>query len=232
MNIKQNINYFKKSESTKLIGIGLVILGFVLFYFGWGWISYILMSLSIPVGVVLFIIGSSGRSDESVIETCIQNGTEGLELELEKDTKYKKRILKHISPETVEGYEYNEGVMLKKSKSGSLQSSEYTKAIIYILSDAIYVNARTVSVVSEQVKNTTVEIPYGMITKFAVEQEEKSLTFMKKTFEVQPFRLVIEYGDGLSLSLPINNSINSDCFVEKINKLIEEYKRSENSELI
>ena len=86
MNIKHNVNYFKKSDSTKFIGIALIILGFLLFYFGWGWI---LMTLSVPVGVVLFIIGSSGRSDESVIETCIQEATEGLEVELANETKYK-----------------------------------------------------------------------------------------------------------------------------------------------
>lgn len=227
MNIKHNVNYFKKSDSTKIVGIALVILGFVLFYFGWGWISYVLMTLSVPVGVVLFIIGSSGRSDESVIETCIQEATEGLEVELASETKYKHRILKHVSPETVEGHEYHDGVMLKQSKSGILRSSEYTKAIIYTLSDALYVNARTVSVTSEQVKNTSAEIPFSMITKFAIEQEDKNIIFMKRSFHVRPYRLVIEYGDGLSLSLPINNSVNSDVFVERINKLIEDGKRSE-----
>lgn len=226
MNIKHNINYFKKSDSTKFVGIALVILGFVLFYFGWGWISYILMTLSVPVGVVLFIVGSSGRSDESVIETCIEERTEGLEVELEKDIKYKHRILKHIPPEIVEGHEYNDGVMLKQAKSGVLRSSEYTKAIIYTLTDALYVNARTVSVVSEQIESTAVEIPFAMITNFAVEQEDKTLVFMNKSFSARPYRLVIEYGDGLSLSLPINNSVNSDVFVERTNNMIAEYKKS------
>ena len=93
MNIKHNINYFKKSDSTKFVGIALVILGFVLFYFGWGWISYILMTLSVPVGVVLFIVGSSGRSDESVIETCIEERTEGLEVELEDVEDFADKVM-------------------------------------------------------------------------------------------------------------------------------------------
>lgn len=227
MNLKHNANYFKKSDSTKFIGIGLVILGFVLFYFGWGWISYILMTASVPVGVVLFIVGSSGRADESAIDTCIESLTEGLEVDLSADNKYKSRLEKHISPEIVEGYEYSDGVMLKYSKNGSLCSSEYTKAIIYTLSDALYISARTVSVVSEEVRNVAIEIPFVSISRFEIKSEEKSLTFMKKSFHVRAFLLVIEYGDGLSLSLPIASSINSDRFVERVAKQIAERKSSE-----
>ena len=221
MNIKQNINYFKRSGSTRIVGIALVILGFILFYFGWGWISYIIMTASIPAGAVLFIIGSSGRSDESVIDTCIEECTKGLEVELEANIKYKNRIQKHIPPETIEGYEYTEGSMLRYAKNGSLRSSDYTKAIIYTLTDAICISARTISVISDEAKSFFVEIPFSSIKTFEIQQIDKSLTFMKKSFSVRPFRLVIEYDGGICLSLPINNSINSDRLVERINKEIK-----------
>ena len=183
------------------------------------------MTASVPVGVVLFIIGSSGRSDEGTIDTCIETATEGIEVDLCAETKYKNRFQKHIAPEVIEGYEYREGVMLRYSKSGSLRSSEYTKAIIYTLSDAIYINARTVSVVSEEVRELSAEIPFVSIDRFEIVSDEKRLEFMKKTFSTRAFRLLIEYGDGQSLSLPITSSINSDKLVERIAKQITEAKR-------
>lgn len=227
MNLKHNANYFKKSDSTKFIGIGLVILGFVLFYFGWGWISYILMTASVPVGVVLFIVGSSGRADESVIDTCIESATEGIEVDLASDFKYKSRIQKHVDPEVIGGYEFNDGVMLKYSKDGALRSSEYTKAIIYTLTDAVYVSKRTVSVVSDKSDSLRLEIPFKNITRFEIESEEKRLTFMKKSFSVRAFSLVIEQKDAPTVTLPIVSSISSDRFVERIKKQISEAKRSE-----
>ena len=227
MNLKHNANYFKKSDTTKIFGIALVILGFLLFYFGWGWISYILMTASVPVGIVLFIIGSSGRADESVIDTCIESATEGLEVDLAADTKYKNRLEKHVAPEIIEGHEYSDGVMLKYAKSGSLRSSEYTKAIIYTLTDALYIHSKTVSVISGEVKEATVEIPLSSISRFEIDSEEKTLTFMKKSFHVRDFRLVIEYGDGLSLSLPIVSSIASDKLVERVSRRINEIKRKD-----
>ena len=115
--------------------------------------------------------------------------------------------------------------MLKHSKNGSLRSSEYTKAIIYTLTDALYIHSKTVSVVSGEVKEATVEIPLLSITRFEIDSEEKTLAFMKKSFHVRDFRLFIEYSNGLSLSLPIVNSISSDKLVERVTRRIDEIKR-------
>lgn len=220
MNIKENINYFKKTDTPKYVGLGLMIVGFAMLWLGWSYISYILMSIFIPAGIVLFLVGSSGRAGDSDIEAAIKKATEGVEVDLTEDKNYNKRILKHLSPETVEGYEYREGLLLTRAKSGSLRSSEYTKAVIYMLSDALYIPARTISLVSDNVNNRYVEIPYDMIDKVEITHEEANLTYGKKTFRAKIVRLSIEYGDGLVFTTPIHDDITSDALVENIKKMI------------
>ena len=65
MKDKQNVNYFMKSGWMKPTGLGLLIAGIAFLFFGWGFISYILMVVFIPAGIVLFIVGASTRSTDA-----------------------------------------------------------------------------------------------------------------------------------------------------------------------
>lgn len=203
----------------KGLGLGMAIVGFLLLWFGWSYITYLISVVFIPVGVIMFIVSSSGRSSDSDIDNDVKRKTEGLEKDLGEDKKYSRKILKHIPPETVGGYEYEEGLMLTKAKNGSVRSSEYTKAVIYILSDCLYIPRRTVSLVSEDVRDTLFEIPYEMIKGVEITREDKMLTFGKRTFNVKKTRLVISYGDGLTFSAPIHDDVNADALVDKITRI-------------
>ena len=52
---KSHINYFKRSDSLKYIGIVLAVLGVFLYMFGWSYISYIIATIALPVGGALFM---------------------------------------------------------------------------------------------------------------------------------------------------------------------------------
>ena len=224
MNFKEHINYFKKTDTLKFVGIALAVLGIVLFFFGWGYISYILMSVSIPCGIALIVVGSVGRSNDGDIDTFIKNSMDGLDIRLEEDPAYVKRIVKHMPKEIISGYEYEDGFMLKKQKSGKVCSSQYSQAVLRFLSDGLYLSKRTVSLISPDVSNTLHEIPYGIIKNASIVREQKRIAFNKNSFMVKDVRLLIEYGEGLTLSTPINDDIKSDELAEKINKLAKEHQ--------
>ena len=228
MNFRNNINYFKKKDSIKTIGGGLLIIGLFWLWLGIGyigWIAYFFMILSIPTGFIMFILGSTISSNEGDIDEYIKKNCEGLEVDLENDKIFSKRILKNREPNVTEGYEYNgEGLMFRKDKRGTWRSSKYTKSIIYVLSDELCINSRTFSIVSDEIQNRFVEIPYETIESVEMKQEEHVIVSGKNSVKIKKDRLVIKYGEGMTFSTPMNNDIRSEEFIEMLNKTVSKAK--------
>ncbi len=221
---KSNANYFSKGEVLRFIGIGLIVLAVIMYFFGWGYISYIIMSIGLPLGAVLLVVSTFGRSTESDIDNYIKKHTEGVEHKIEDQRKFDKRLSKKLQIQTFEGYDYSEGLMYKKGKNGVVRSSKYCKAVIYPLDTGLCICYRKLSLVSDEVENNDIEIPYASITLFEMKSEEKKLTVGKNYIRVKETLLVLESSDGTSLSLPIKDSIMTEEYVKKINMLIVKAK--------
>lgn len=230
MNFRNNINYFKKKDSMKGIGAGLLIVGLFFLWLGigyLGWIAWIFMMIAIPAGFLMFIVGSVISSTESDIDEDIEKKCEGIELDFENDKDFCKRILKNIAPNVAQGYEYKgEGLMFRRDKSGSWRSSKYTKYVIYALSDALYINSRTISLISEDVENRSFEVPYDMVDSIEIKKEENTIQVGKNSFSVKKSRFVIKYGEGFTFSAPMNDDIKSEEFVDTLNKFVVKAKKA------
>ena len=74
------------------------------------------MSVCAPVGVFLFFFGASRRATDADLERYIALATEGIEVALEEDRVYAKRLDKSFSPISVAGYIYEGDVLLAKAK--------------------------------------------------------------------------------------------------------------------
>ncbi|MBQ7318888.1 MAG: hypothetical protein IJW97_01730 [Clostridia bacterium] len=227
MDFKNNINYFKKSDTPKFVGMGMMVVGVLLLWLGMSYITYILSAVLIPIGLVLFFIGASGRAGDSEIDAFIKRRVDGMEVDLSEDRAYAKRILKHIPPQSIEDYEYREGLMLTKAKNSSLRSSEYTRSLLYILSDALYIPVRTISLVEDHTDNKLYEIPYDMISGIEITRERRTLPFGKQSFSAKITKLCITYGDSLTLSLPIHDDVGADRLVETIQKVMQDYQKAQ-----
>lgn len=223
-NHKSQINYFKRSDTLKYVGIVLAVIGVALYMFGWSYISYIIATIALPIGGVLFIFGSSGRASDGDIDEYISKRTEGIEIDLENNLNIKKRILKQVPIETVEGYEYENGLMVTKAKDGSIRTSEYTKSLLYPLSDAIHIVSRKISVIADEVHDDSIEILYSSISDIRIEKEETKLTFEKNSFKASYVRFVVEYDGGKVLSLPARDNASLDNFIEKITRIMSSSK--------
>ncbi|MBQ9085606.1 MAG: hypothetical protein IJY47_00295 [Clostridia bacterium] len=218
--LRGNFNYFQKSEWMKYVGLTLVILGAILFVFGWSYLSYLFSIAAVPTGLVLLLARSITSSSDDDIAAYIAGHLENLEIDAENDKDFKARCLKSMEPEVCEGYEYKEGIMLKKPKKGVLRSSEYTKAILYPMKDGIRVSRHTISLVSHDEIRQDIEIPYFHIKRFEIAKEDLKLTFGKNTFALRSVRLEIEYGEDSFLSLPFGENVQTEDFVARIQKLM------------
>ena len=231
MNIRNNINYFKKRDAMKGIGGGLLIVSLFSLWIGFGGIfTLIFMMLAVPTGFLMFLIGSIISSNENDIDECIVKKCDGLELDLEGDKNFSKRVMKNIAPNVTQGYEYNgEDLMFRKDKKGTWRSSKYTKSIIYVLSDGLCINSRTFSLVSKEVENRLFEVSYDTINSVEMKKEENTIQAGRKSFKINKYRFVLKYGEGITFSVPMNNDIKSEEFVDMLNRFIlkEKEQKSE-----
>ena len=228
MNYKNNIGYFAKSDDMRTTGLGLLIGGFAALCLGFAtsYILYIIGGPLIIVGAVLYVIGAAGRSSDEDIKSCIARGCEGMEVDLSEDRAYNKRIMPKTEPEVLKDFEYREGLMLTRSKSNSLRSSEYTKTILYFLTDGLYIVTRTFSLVEDNVRNAALEIPFLVTDKVEIVRETPTLHFGKKTFNTHYARLVIRYEDDKVLNVPIHDDITADQLAERIMKMVTTAKKN------
>lgn len=219
-------NYFMMSDVPRLIGIGMMTAGAILLLLAWfvpiGFL-WILMCLCLAGGPVLFWVAGSMRASESDIDEHLKRSTDDMGLTPSDEDKYRKKLLSSMPPQTVSAYVYREGLMLARSKNGTVRSEEYAKAMIYVLTNGIVVISRTVSLVSEEKQEQKAEIPFAQFEKAELVSEKKQLSFGKKSFEVKESFLQIVY-DGTTLQIPTQLDFNLEQFVEKLNKLAAEQK--------
>ena len=225
MSNKQNINYFKRNDLMEYIGIGFMGVALPLFIFAYG-ITWIISCAMLPIGVILFIIGVSIRSSDKDIISSLKRKTEGVVIPYDNLGINERRINRRLPIEILEDFEYENGVMLKKSKKGIVYTSKYTKTALYLLTDALYISTKTVSLISDEAKDRRLEIPYASVEEVRLDRNEKSISFDKKVFNVVEERLVIRHSGGYKLSVPIHVDVKAKAVVEKIQRQIEIYKKN------
>lgn len=224
-NYKSNINYFKKWEELKTLGLGMMIVGFVSLWLARSYFMWIAGGAILTAGVVVFLVGNIGRSTEAEITEEIKRRSEGIEFsEVEKERHFYKRV--PAKPEILEfsGFSLSEGLLLKKMKNGSVCSSEYRLARVFLLTDAFYAKTRTFSLVSDACDEETLEIPFASVEDVAVLRESKNLPCGRKVFNVKPCHLVILFDDGKKLYLPASDDVYVDELAARLKKLTQTAK--------
>ena len=220
--IKRNRNYFTKTDTMLYVGIGLLAVGIILFFFGYGYISYIIASVFAPVGIVLLLIGASHRVTDADIDACIAKLTEGMAVDLVENPKFEKRMLKQIPMLQVQGYVYDDAKLHKYAKSGSVRSEQFDSALIYALDTELYVVRRRISLLSEQEPETEIfRLSYADMEKPEITEESVKMTFGKKTRTVTYSLLCLKSADT-SLQLRVQSNNDVDEFISKLNRVLAE----------
>ncbi len=218
MNKKQHENYFKRNDVLLFIGALMLLIGAGLILVGkrrWVMPCCIVMA----IGAVIFIVGTTIRVSEKEILAYLARQLEGFDLSFNTLAVHERRVIRDAQPIVVENYDYEQGDMLRKTKNG-IVSSRYMKTAIFTLTDAFIVRSRMVSLVSGEIKNKRIEIPYDSVEEIKVIREEKKLTFNNKEFDLTTDKLLIRYGNGYKFITPLHVDIKSKELEEKLHKII------------
>lgn len=221
---KESINYFMKSDTLKFVGAGLLIGGLLCLWLGFrlGIVGYILAILGTPTGFVLFLVGSSSRTNDADIDSVITQKMAGLVINIDNERHYQLKLLKHLKEVTIDGYRYHDDVMMKKLKDNSIRTSEFTRSIVKIMKDSLYIVSRDISLINDNVENHTYEIFYDAIKTVEIERDSKRVVFNNNTFLTKPCYLHIVF-EETEIRLPIVDAITSDELVENIKRQMEIY---------
>ena len=230
MNYKQNKNYFKISDKFNTIGVlvlGAGVVSMILSFIGFGsYIFYGLAGICLPSGFVMYLFGSILRATDDDIRVAVESATMGLEVDLTKDVRLSRKLIKNSEPRTLAGFDYNDGNQFMKAKNGQIISSSYTKALLYILSDEFYLSMRTISLIEDCSEDKILEIPFCDVKEILYLTENKTVSSLKNTYEVELTKIIINYGDDKTLELPISKDIEAEEYVNKLNRRITEFKAS------
>jgi hypothetical protein len=219
-NNKSNINYFKKWEGLKTLGLGMLIVGFVGVWMTFSYFVYLASIALLAAGVVLFLVGNIGRSTEADITQEIKRRSHGIEFpEVETEHRFHKRVPDKQEILDFSGFSFPEGALLKRMKNGSVCSSEYVAARMLLLTDAFYVKTREFSLISDAKEEKTEEILFADVKNVTVERESQTKVCGGKSFTVKLSRLVIEFGEGDKLCLPTADDVYVDQLAERLKKL-------------
>ena len=228
-NYKANINYFTKWEGMKTCGMGMLIVGILFLWVAWlfWYILYFVGMFLVVLGAILFFLGNMGRAGESDIMSEVARRKEGIEFpEVEKERELQKRVPKRTEILDFEGFSLRQGLYLKKRKNGSICSSEYSKARVFLLTDAFYVKSKTFSLVSEEERNDVCEIPFTLVENVELESDRQTLTSGKKSFSVTVSHMVITYDGGKKLRLPGKDEAYTDELIVRLKKLVANAKNA------
>lgn len=224
-NFKANIKYFTKGEKMKYIGLGLVVASASIYFLalGWGIWAYIILTLGLPTGIVMFLL-STGRASDSEIREYITIQKRGVGDEVFDEKNFRKRQHAKIEPMVFEGFVYNKDVMIQKAKNGNLMTSEYEVAVIYPLNDGIHISHKWFSIISEDSRFKSFEIKYSDITCFEPIVETKEISFLKNTFNPTSHLLKVSTVSGEEFMFPSEDTLNIDIFIKNIKETIEKHK--------
>lgn len=222
-NDQKKVNYFKQNGTTTVVGIAFLILGGILLVWGRSYIGYIIMCVSILGGLGCLLFGTLTRASEKDMDAELEHRLRELDVNPGRDLKMGSRLLAGVSPEVVEGYEYKQGVMLRRDKNSKIRSSQYTRAVFYPQEQKLVVRYRMVSLISPQSAEKTLEIPYAAIDSIGLVQEERRLTFGKQNFTVTVETLDLKWGTH-RLSVPTRSNLRTEEFVQRLQKQIAAVK--------
>ena len=220
---KNYINYFKRSDSIASIGMGILATGGLMFLLGW-WFFWLLFYIGvpmIPIGLVIYLYGTSGSADENDLKKIIKNNTDAITFEdIKNSHEYRQRLPKKPIEETFDGYTFSDNVLIKKAKSGAMVSSEYLCAKMLVLNDALYIRSRSFSFVADENHESEIEIPFSSIEKVEIERQVQNFQVDKKELVVKPCFFVITH-EGIQTRLPRKDDIYADELIVTLNRLLK-----------
>lgn len=228
--LNDTTRYYHQKDILRPIGMVLLPLGLVMLFLRMGFMSYILATVFIPVGLVLFLVGSSKLVSENDVQEQIDRALLDYDKSVTDMNGYERIVLKQPAPIEFSSYQFGDKAKyFRLGKNSTPVSDVYTRTHLFYTKDSIMVVGRTLSIselnVSEGIGITdfSEQIAYAGIKSASLEihEEQITLTNTGKTRTVKWCELVIQGNTEELLRIPAKNDMDSTGLVDDLNRMVE-----------
>ena len=227
--IKDGSLYFRQKDILRPIGAVLLPVGLVVLYFGWSYISYILSTIAIPTGLVLFIVGGAKNISDNDIAEQMDHAMLGYDRSVTDMKGFDRVVLKQPSPVEIGAYSFGEEAKyFKKGKNGTPISDRYTRTHMFYTKDSVLVVGRTLSLAElneaegRGMEDFEGQFFFSDLRAATLETYETAVTLTNtgKSATVKWCELVLTGEYGELLRIPAKNDMDAASLVEDISRRI------------
>ncbi len=221
------VTYFEQKDNIRPIALGALIVGLLLMWLGWSFISYILAAILIPVGLVAYIVSAARIVSHEEVPDQAKRAMRDYDSEFLNSKEFSKEVLKHPVPVEVELHLFGEGVKYyKKLKDGRVISDVYSKSHFFFTNDRLLIISRRASLCELDdltragIEDKRKDILFSQIKCAVIEEFELEVTLSdtKKTINVKQYELVINGEENIITSIPVRNDISVETLCKDINR--------------
>lgn len=231
MSKKEKMNdttrYYHQQDIIRPIGGGVLIAGLILLFLRMGFVSYILATVFIPVGLVMFLIGGSKLVSDNDIQELVEHAMQGYDKPITDMNGYERIVLKQPAPVELAAYRFGEDARyFKRGKNSTPISDIYTRTRIFYTKDTIMIVGRTlcISELNEAegkgITDVSETIGFAGIESTSLDIHEVTVTLTNtgKPVTVKWCELVIMGHDGELMRIPTKNDMDASGLVDDLNR--------------
>ncbi len=184
MQIQRVKRFFKQTDTWRLLGGGLLIVGFLWLWLGVTAASYYGPIVMIPVGLVMFLVASARMVPESEIRQSLEKQMSDLGTDVMEDPRLSRFVLKMPAPWRGEAFAFDENTQwAKRGKDAKLLSDTYYATAIYFTEEHCLLRGRCLHLDGREIIDCNEKLLWGELGKAElIPYEEKvMLTNRRKT---------------------------------------------------
>lgn len=226
MNAERNKRFFKQQPAYVGLGLGMLIVGFLLLWLGWSIFAYYGGWALVLVGFVFFVVVGARQVPESEIRQCVERTMVGLGDDL---AERPERVMKNPEPFLAQGYWYGETAgHYARVKDAKVISDVYGAAKLFFTNDALLVCTRRICLTAGEIQNEQLRLEWSELGGAEILPFETRVALSngkKATATVRGAMLRLYDAEGRDyLQTPIQNDMDAERLCETIARMIADRK--------
>ena len=229
-NKQDGSRFYYQTDTLPFIGTAMLIVGILCLWLGFGMVSYILTAVFVPVGLILFFVGFSGRVSQNDLEEERDHLLRDYDESVTRMDKYDRIVLQQPAP--VETAAYNMGSdaqYFKRGKGSTVISDVYAQTHFFFTRDSLMVKSRTVRLSAmdaekgEGFTDLSATIEYAAMKSAFLDEHTTTVTLTNtsKPATVRWCELVVTGEEGELLRLPVRNDMDMSGLCDEIGRKIK-----------
>ena len=219
--------YYHQKDIVRPIGMVLLPLGLVMLFLRMGFMSYILATVFIPVGLVLFLVGGAKLVSDNDILEQIDHGMRDYDKSVTDMNGYERIVLKQPAPVEMTSYRFDGSAKyFRRGKNSTPISNVYTRTRLFFTKDSILVASRTLNIselnvaAGEGITDVSEHLGFAGIKSASLEEHSVTVTQTNtgKPMTVKWCELVIMGHSEELIRIPTKNDMDASALVDDINR--------------